>query len=169
MRAIGAVVGVIALLGTAILAPFSMSMATAYAADDYQEAMIERHRELQVFSAAEADQAVLPLKIVAADDESEGSRPSKDAMYSLEQFLFSGVVNWGGYKFTYYSQQVLPGPGLAIPGRHVNAAGYVSDGDGYIVLAGDAAKGTVYATPFGYEGKIYDRGTAGNHLDVYIR
>ena len=83
--------------------------------------------------------------------------------------MFSGVVNWGGYKFTYYSQSVLPGGGLAIPGRHVNKDGYVADKDGYIVLAGAAPKGTVYETPFGYKGKIYDRGTYGNHLDVYIR
>ena len=95
--------------------------------------------------------------------------PSTTKNYTLQQFMFSGVVNWGGYKFTYYSQSVLPGGGLAIPGRHVNADGYVSDGDGYVVLAGSAPKGTIYDTPFGYKGKIYDRGTYGNHLDVYIR
>lgn len=90
-------------------------------------------------------------------------------LYSLPQFMSAGVINWQGYKFTYYSQQVLPGGGLVIPGRHVNKDGYVSDKDGYIVLAGSAPKGTVYDTPFGYKGKIYDRGTVGNHLDVYIR
>lgn len=94
---------------------------------------------------------------------------STSAEYSLSYFLSAGVINWGGYMFTYYSQQVLPGGGLSIPGRHVNAGGYVSDGDGYIVLAGSAPMGTVYPTPFGYPGKIYDRGTSGNHLDVYIR
>ena len=94
---------------------------------------------------------------------------STERLYSLPEFMFSGVVYWNGYKFTYYSQSVLPGGGLSIPGRHVNADGYVSDGDGYIVLAGSAPLGTVYDTPFGYKGKIYDRGTSGNHLDVYIR
>lgn len=88
---------------------------------------------------------------------------------SLSQFMFDGVVYSGGYKFTYYSQSVLPGGGLSIPGRHVNADGFVSDGDGYIVLAGSAPIGTVYDTPFGYKGKIYDRGTYGNHLDVYVQ
>ena len=58
---------------------------------------------------------------------------------------------------------------LVIPGRHVNKDDYVADKDGYIVLAGSAPKGTIYETPFGYKGKIYDRGTYGNHLDVYIR
>lgn len=97
------------------------------------------------------------------------SAPVSSASISLNQFLFQGVVYSGGYKFTYYSQSVLPGGGLVIPGRHVNAAGYVSDGDGYIVAAGSMAKGTVIPTPFGAPAKIYDRGTYGNHIDIYIR
>lgn len=91
------------------------------------------------------------------------------SLYTLEQFMVAGVVNWNGYKYTYYSQSVLPGNGLSIPGRHVNQYGYVCDGDGYIVLANDAPKGTIFPTPFGAPGKVYDRGTSGNHLDVYIQ
>ena len=108
----------------------------------------------------------------SSSDESSGYsavQTSTEKLYSLPDFMFRGVVYWSGYKFTYYSQSVLPGGGLSIPGRHVNADGYVADGDGYIVLAGSAPIGTVYDTPFGYKGKIYDRGTSGNHLDVYIR
>lgn len=90
-------------------------------------------------------------------------------LYTLDTFLFSGVINWGGYHFTYYSQSVLPGGGLSIPGRHINAMGYVADGDGYIVLANNAPIGTVINTPFGAPGKVYDRGTYGNHFDVYVR
>ena len=104
----------------------------------------------------------------AVDQEFYPDR-STEKLYDLQTFMFNGVINWQGLKFTYYSQSVLPGGGLQIPGRHVNKDGYVSDGDGYIVLAGSAPKGTVYDTPFGYQGKIYDRGTVGNHLDVYIR
>lgn len=89
-------------------------------------------------------------------------------LLDLDDFMFRGVIYWSGYKFTYYSEKVLPGGGLRIPGRHVNSDGYVADEYGYIVLAGDAAMGTVFETPFGYKGKIYDRGTVGNHLDVYI-
>ena len=102
-------------------------------------------------------------------EESSAVQTSTERLYSLSDFMFRGVVYWNDYKFTYYSQSVLPGGGLSIPGRHVNADGYVSDGDGYIVLAGSAPKGTVYDTPFGYKGKIYDRGTSGNHLDVYVQ
>lgn len=90
-------------------------------------------------------------------------------LYALTQFMFDGIIHWSGLKFTYYSQSVLPGGGLSIPGRHVNADGYVADGDGYIVVANDAPLGTIIDTPFGYKGKVYDRGTVGNHFDVYIR
>ena len=90
-------------------------------------------------------------------------------LYSLEEFLFIGRVYWGEYEFTYYSESVLPGGGLDIPGRTVNELGYVVDIDGYIVLANDCEKGTIIDTPFGYKGKVYDRGTYGNHFDVYIR
>ena len=93
--------------------------------------------------------------------------------WSLSSFMRAGVVMWGGHKFTYYSQSVLPGGGLRIPGRHVNGGGFVADGDGYIVLAAGYGipKGSVFSTPFGASGKVYD--TCGScspeWLDVYIR
>lgn len=122
----------------------------------------------QRLTSLAGDDPAIDLGIAEAEDLAAGG-VAVDALFTLEDFMFRGAINWGGYKFTYYSQQVLPGEGLAVPGRHVNAGGYVADADGYIVLAGSAAKGTVYETPFGYQGKIYDRGTVGNHLDVYIR
>lgn len=104
---------------------------------------------------------------IAAELEAQRSAKT-EKLFGLDDFMFRGVVYWNGYKFTYYSEKVLPGGGLRIPGRHVNADGYVADEEGYIVLAGDAPMGSVFETPFGYKGKIYDRGTSGNHLDVYI-
>lgn len=100
--------------------------------------------------------------------------PSKSPMeISLSSFMWTGRLYWGGMEFTYYSQSVLPGPGLRIPGRHVNANGYVCDGDGYIVLASDYyARGTVISTPFGNYGKVYDAfgtGQPSYRFDVYIR
>lgn len=62
---------------------------------------------------------------------------------------------------------MLPGGGLNIPGRHVSG-GFVRDGNGYIVLANDAHKGTIIETPFG-TGMVYDRGTYGSHIDVYVQ
>lgn len=133
------------------------------AAKKAEEERIAKEKAAQEAAAAQAAQAA------NEQPQSYSAAPSSGATISLSQFMFDGVVYWGGYKFTYYSQSVLPGGGLSIPGRHINADGYVADGDGYIVLAGSAPKGTVYDTPFGYKGKIYDRGTYGNHLDVYIR
>ena len=133
------------------------------AAKKAEEERVAKEKAAQEAAAAQATQAA------NEQPQSYSAASSSGATISLSQFMFDGVVYWGGYKFTYYSQSVLPGGGLSIPGRHVNADGYVADGDGYIVLAGSAPKGTVYDTPFGYKGKIYDRGTYGNHLDVYIR
>lgn len=93
--------------------------------------------------------------------------------YSLSDFKFRGVVNDNGLKYTYYSQSVLPGRGLKIPGRHVNSGGYVSDSNGYIVLAAGRSvpKGTVINTPFGYQGKVYDTCAScdSTWFDVYIK
>ena len=116
----------------------------------------------------EAAQAAAEKKTQVAA-ESARQTSSSGGSISLSQFLVQGVVYANGYKFTYYSQSVLPGGGLSIPGRHVNAAGYVCDGEGYIVAASSLPKGTVIATPFGASAKVYDRGTVGNHIDIYIR
>lgn len=78
----------------------------------------------------------------------------------------AGVVNWGGYRFTWYSQKTLPGGGLNIPGRHVNGAGFVCDGDGYIVAATAFGRGTTGNSPWG-AWKSYDTGVSGNMVDLY--
>lgn len=173
MRGVGAAAAAVAFFGTTAFAPFSMTPAPAADGSvDGPGAQILGMQQLTATAAA-PPAFRLPLDAVQLDAASAaGDVPGArrgEMQYTLQQFLFSGVVNWGGYRFTYYSQQVLPGGGLQIPGRHVNAGGYVSDRDGFIVLAGSAPLGTVFDTPFGYRGKIYDRGTSGNHLDVYIR
>ena len=82
------------------------------------------------------------------------------------------MISWGGYNWTYYSELILPGNGLNIPGRHTTKDGYVCDGDGYIVLAADLSmlpRYSIVDTPFGREGKVYDTGCAYRVLDVYVR
>lgn len=80
-----------------------------------------------------------------------------------------GVIRWGGYRWTWYSERVLPGGGLKILGRHTDNLGYVKDGDGYICLASnDLKKGSIVDTPFGAKGKVYDSGCASGTLDVYV-
>jgi len=134
-----------------------------------EEAKAKKAEEERIVKEKAEKEAKAQAEEQAQQTYSGSSASNSGVKISLSQFMFDGVVYSGGYKFTYYSQSVLPGGGLSIPGRHVNADGFVSDGDGYIVLAGSAPLGTVYDTPFGYKGKIYDRGTYGNHLDVYVQ
>ncbi|MEJ6490050.1 hypothetical protein PQI23_09975 [Leucobacter sp. USCH14] len=174
-RAAGATATAALLLGTTALAPLSMTAAFAEAGSS-GSASASGGAPHQTLAAAGGPSTALAAGVevpivesgLDQDRPKQSGKAPRTALYTLEQFLFSGVVHWGGYRFTYYSQKVLPGAGLAIPGRHVNEDGYVSDADGFIVLAGDAPKGAVFETPFGYRGKIYDRGTFGTHLDVYI-
>lgn len=73
-----------------------------------------------------------------------------------------------GLKETWYSQKVLPGGGLKIPGRHVNNEGFVCDGDGYICVSSSTyPKGTIIETSRGM-GKVYDSGCAPGVLDIYV-
>ena len=76
-----------------------------------------------------------------------------------------------GYRFTYYSEKILPGRGLNIPGRHLNSEGYVCDELEYICLASiDLPKGTVVRIPFGDGmGKVYDECDVSGTLDVYVK
>lgn len=101
------------------------------------------------------------------------SASNTTSQYSLRDLQFHGVIRWNGFKYTYYSQSVLPGPGLNIPGRHVSSLGYVTDGNGYIVGASNASipKGTVFNSPFGAPIKIYDRcpECSPNWIDIYTR
>ena len=88
--------------------------------------------------------------------------------YYANDFQSAGVVYSDGWRWTWYSQNVLPGGGLDIPGRHVDDSGYVCDENGYICLAsGSLDYGSVVETPFGKQGRVYDSGCAGDTLDVY--
>lgn len=118
--------------------------------------------------SAKADAEAKAAQKATASSSSSSSGKSYSGNYSgsYYQFLRDGIVYSGGNKYSYYSQSVLPGGGLNIPGRHVDG-GFVKDGDGYIVLANDKPNGTVVDTPFG-PGKVYDKGTYSNHYDIYV-
>lgn len=86
---------------------------------------------------------------------------------SADDFQTAGVVYDGGTMYTWYSENVLPGGGLDIPGRTVNEDGYVTDGDGNLCVASsDYDYGTHLDTPFG-EAVVYDSGCASGTVDVY--
>ena len=116
------------------------------------------------------------VRRVVEEDVPGGSNSGTTSKeYSLADLQHQGVIQWEGKKFTYYSQSVLPGGGLSIPGRHINAGGYVADNAGHIVLAAPSgvAHGSVFATPFGYPGKVYDTCASCTSspmwLDVYTK
>lgn len=92
-----------------------------------------------------------------------------DALYTPADFQNMGIIDWGGWCWTFYSQRAMPGEGLIIPGRHVDCNGYVCDENDYICLASSSLdKGTVVDTPFGKMGKVYDCGCLNYILDVYV-
>ena len=89
--------------------------------------------------------------------------------YSSDELRSAGLLCDGERQYTWYSQQVLPGGGLDIEGRHVTADGYVADSQGRIVVASsDLPKGTEIDVPFG-DGKavVLDTGCAAGIIDVY--
>lgn len=97
------------------------------------------------------------------------SEPSYVGYYSPYDLQTMGVITWGGYRYTYYSELVLPGDGLAIEGRHVDEYGFVCDGNGYICVASSSLPwGTVVDTPFGRQGMVYDSGCAWDVIDCYV-
>lgn len=90
-------------------------------------------------------------------------------LYSASYFMNMGVIHWNGWKWTWYSERVLPGGSLNIPGRHADSDGYICDSNDYICLSSSSlSKGTIVATPFGKGGKVYDTGCASDVIDVYV-
>ena len=80
-----------------------------------------------------------------------------------------GALYYNNHKETYYSQRVLPGSNLNIPGRHVADDGTIRDGEGYICVAANSSymsKGSVVKTSLG-PAKVYDSGCASGVIDIY--
>ena len=115
---------------------------------------------------ADAEAKAAQKAATSSSSSSSGKNYSGNYSGSYYQFLRDGIVHYDGKIFSYYSQSVLPGGGLNIPGRHVDG-GFVKDGDGFICCANDGPLHSVISTPWG-DAKIYDRGTYGNHYDIYV-
>ena len=91
--------------------------------------------------------------------------------YSGERLTMSkGAQYYNGHRETYYSEKVLPGTSLNIPGRHVADDGTIRDGDGFICVAADPGymgRGSVLITSVG-PAKVYDTGCAYGTIDIYV-
>ena len=97
-----------------------------------------------------------------------------DKSYNVETDVklnsYIGVVYFNGHKETYYSQKVLPGGGLRIPGRHVAEDGTVRDEEGYICVAADwnyLPYGSTVLTSLG-PARVYDTGCDYGVVDIYV-
>lgn len=125
------------------------------------------------FTPEEAEELLARLQAEReAAEQAERAREAARRMqvYTPGYFKQAGRIWWGGWSWTYYSERILPGYGLRIPGRHTDSMGYVRDGDGYLCLASDVhRKGTVLETPFGCYGRVYDCGCGNDYtVDVYV-
>lgn len=116
----------------------------------------------------DVDEADAETTAVATIEHEEHDEYS--CVYSPDYFKVAGRIWWGDWSWTYYSEKVLPGYGLHIPGRYTDSHGYVRDEDGYLCLASDVLdKGTIVDTPFGSLGKVYDCGCGNDYtVDVYV-
>lgn len=104
-----------------------------------------------------------------SEKESETSLTFSSMTYTPSDFQDMGIINWGDWTWTYYSEKLLPGEELYLPGRNTDENGYICDGDGYICIASSSLDwGTIVNTPFGKQGKVYDSGCASYILDVYV-
>ena len=97
-----------------------------------------------------------------------------DKSYNVETDVklnsYIGVVYFNGHKETYYSQNVLLGGGLRIPGRHVAEDGTVRDEEGYICVAADwnyLPYGATVLTSLG-PARVYDTGCDYGVVDIYV-
>lgn len=93
-----------------------------------------------------------------------------NADYTAEEFQELGIISWGMYRYTWYSELDMAGEDLIIEGRHVDENNFVCDIDNYICVASDSLdRGTIVDTPFGKQGKVYDCGCGYDDIiDCYV-
>lgn len=140
---------------------------------DFTTQEVKRHTETETStettteSTTRVNKFVSLLQEVAKRDREWIEEHEHTTQMTPSEFRRAGVVYYNGYKFTYYSEKVLPGKGLKIPDRHSDG-NFVRDGDGYICVASsDLPKGTIVDTPFG-KGKVYDTGCPSGVIDLYV-
>ena len=91
--------------------------------------------------------------------------------YSANRLSVSrGALYFNGHKETYYSEKVLPGNSLNIPGRHVADDGTIRDENGFICVAANPdymPRHTILITSLG-PAKVYDTGCDYGTIDIYV-
>lgn len=92
-------------------------------------------------------------------------------IYSLAQFVSLGRIKEANYEWTYSAGSSFP-DNVVVPGKGFNAYGFLSDGDGNIIMSAPKTYGDIigrtYNTPFGFKGKVYTTNDK-TSFDVYVR
>lgn len=138
-------------------------------AEQAYDAALKEQQEARKKAAATSASASAGVANASSIVTSGDGSSSGDGYLTVSQLKFRGVVYYNGWRLTYYSQSVLPGGGLNIPGRHVED-GFVCDSDGRISVAcSTLPKGTIVKLPFvnHTEGVVRDSGCAAGTLDIY--
>ena len=149
------------------LATVNAQLEAARAAQKKQEEEAQRKADEQL--AKKAQEETKQASASAGSNTSAGNNSGSGGYVIPSGGLTpsKGRIWYNGHTETYYSQKVLPGGGLAIPGRHIASDGTIRDADGYIVLArDDYPRGTVVETSLG-AGKVYDTGSGSGNIDLY--
>ncbi len=108
-----------------------------------------------------------------AERSFNGTPLQYDAAYEVSDVRLTkraGRINFDNHQETYYSEKVLPGGGLDIPGRHVAQDGTIRDELGYICVAANESylpKGSTVMTSLG-PAKVYDTGPEVGVVDIYV-
>lgn len=135
-----------------------------------REITIRNEMVIEITPSEKSDNKKLKAKTKAKskEDANEHKLKLEDAKSNTSVLTKAKGVNYyNGHKETWYSERVLPGGGLKIPGRHSDDAGLVRDGDGYICVASsDYTNGKVVKTSLGM-GKVYDCGCESGVIDIY--
>lgn len=150
--------------------------------EEPQEEIVEEPTPEPVQEAPEA-----PIQVAIAPSKSYGEMTVDELINAINSGSFAmqytgiyetnanrltkskGVVYYDNHKETYYSERVLPGGSLNIPGRHAADDGTIRDGDGYICVAANTSylsRGAIVKTSLG-PAKVYDSGCASGTIDIY--
>ena len=147
----------------------SLLMASTY---NINTKVVEDNNKLDANELLKKDNELSKVKFVNVDNFGDIA-----LLYSARYNVSSnplnsirGTVYFNGHKETYYSEKVLPGNGLNIPGRHVAEDGTIRDYEGFICVASDLSfmsRGTVLMTSL-VPAKVYDTGCAYGTIDIYV-
>lgn len=116
---------------------------------------------------------IIKIKVKNPTPTCQGVKLQYNASYHITSNPLTpsmGVKYFNGQRETYYSQRVLPGGGLKIPGRHIANDGTIRDKDGYIVVACHPStypKGSRIIISLG-PAKVYDRCPTPGIIDIYV-